>query len=74
MKRILIIILVAMLSWSASGQIITGAGMTTYKVKKEQYAIAKGYRGFAEVGAGMAFEIGTIHGYQFNNYVFVGGG
>lgn len=83
MKRILIIIIAAVLSWSASGQIVSQGGMTTYKIKKEirKSPIKKGGRWFTDVafggyplGYGMDAEISGIYGWQFNNFFFLGGG
>ena len=55
------------------------------KVKKDRWAnpLQKGYRGFVEAGATFVFNeyltdkgfnLSTIHGYQFNHWLYLGGG
>lgn len=48
---------------------------------KENNIVTKGYHGTASVGGGYCFteysgfvSLQTVHGYQFNPYIFVGGG
>ena len=53
-----------------------------YSERKQARNTMKGYKGFADIGYlfdvsdnnANKFEISTSHGYQFNNYFFVGGG
>lgn len=58
----------------------------TYRANREEFgntkSSLKGYKGFVETGYifdlsdfdANRFEVSTTHGYQFNNYLFVGGG
>lgn len=58
-----------------------GASRNKYERFGEKKSL-KGYKGFVETGyifdlsdcSANRFELSTTHGYQFNNYLFVGGG
>ena len=53
-----------------------------YKTLNENHSLSKGYHGMFDFGYAFGvgdyqfgrFEINTVHGYQFNPYVFLGGG
>ncbi len=77
MKRLLFIICTLLSVQIASAQIITSKSAVVQKVEKPSYPLEKGYRGFVEASAswlGLPAQITTTHGYQINNYVYVGGG
>lgn len=56
--------------------------INSYRYKKQVKNTLRGYKGFVDAGYlfdvsdndANKFEIATSHGYQFNNYFFVGGG
>ena len=50
-----------------------GASRNKYERFGEKKSL-KGYKGFVETGYIFDLELSTTHGYQFNNYLFVGGG
>ncbi|MDR3143097.1 MAG: hypothetical protein LBU37_15435 [Tannerellaceae bacterium] len=72
------------LSSSGNNRIRTGNNRTTSKTQSNSHYNNVGYRGFVDLGiftgisnfefGGFAYEITTSHGYQFNPYIFLGGG
>ncbi len=90
MNRLIFILCLVLGTQIVSAQIISSKQVTVRqpkkveKPKREKYKeIEKGYRGFVEAGYSMhhgvgdilsGFDILTTHGYQFNNWVFLGGG
>ncbi len=90
MKRLLYFICLLMSVQIMSAQIITSSQVgRVEKVKKskkvfEQVPLEKGYRGFVEAafnancekmhGIGAGFDILTTHGYQINNWLYLGAG
>lgn len=82
MKRIILCVLVALMTLSASAQ---QWGPSAYGNKfghgsSSDGALSKGYRGMVEMAHGFgwgqfiyAFEYSTTHGYQFNPYLYLGG-
>lgn len=82
MKRSIIIFATLILAQTLSAQIITSRSVVQEKKVTAQYPLKKGYRGFAEasmsINAGggnkLGFNISTIHGYQFNHWLYAGGG
>ncbi len=84
MKRLFIALCVLLSTQMLSAQIISSQSVTVRKVEKERtyYDIPKGYRGFAEVAYSVnfldrmasGFDVLTTHGYQCNNWLFIGAG
>lgn len=83
MKRILsTAILVAAVVQVSTAQIITSKNITRIS-DRAKINLQKGYRGFVEIGGGISLtqsssnyglDFSTTHGYQINNWLFVGGG
>lgn len=81
MKRFAIFVAAILLAQTLSAQIITSR---SHSIIRESTALQKGYRGFAEgtliinikptIANRCGFNISTIHGYQFNRWLYLGAG
>lgn len=80
MKKLIILLTVAMASLSASAQLATDS--FSEDREREEGWLQQGYRGFLEIGMpislwdtnGVGFSIKTTHGYQFSEWFFAGVG
>ena len=83
MKRFAIIVAAIFLAQTLSAQIITSRSHSVIKESTTgKFALQKGYRGFAEgavminpdIDRRLGFNVSTIHGYQFNRWLYLGAG
>lgn len=83
MKRFAIIVAAILLAQTLSAQIITSRSHSIIRESTTgKFALQKGYRGFAEgalminpgIDRRLGFNVSTIHGYQFNRWLYLGVG